>query len=227
MKHYPIHETFHSWQGEGAHLGRSSFFIRLYGCPIHCPWCDSAGTWHPDYIPTNIDKLDTDELVKRAVASKAEIVIITGGEPAIHDLHELVSGLRDAGLPSHLETSGAFQISGDLDWITLSPKWQALPLQENIERASEFKIIVEDRDSIDKWIQQIGFENLRGRPTWLQPEWSQSSNPEVLHSITEAVKKRGAPLRAGFQAHKFYKADLEDPGHRKPVPLGGREELGE
>lgn len=226
MTRYPIHETFHSWQGEGAHLGRSSFFIRLFGCPVHCPWCDAAGTWHPDYIPKNIEKRDTEDLVKHALESNAEIVVITGGEPAIHDLEELASALCEAGMPAHLETSGAFEIKGRFDWITLSPKWQALPLAANIELASEFKIIVEDEDSIEKWIQYIGLNKFADRPAWLHPEWTQASNPAVLESITATVKRLGDPFRAGYQAHKLYRADLQDPRSRTPVPLGGKPELG-
>jgi len=155
-----------------------------------------------------------------------KIVVITGGEPAIHDLGELTQALQKAGIPVHLETSGAFQIRGAFDWITLSPKWQALPLRENLERASEFKIIVEDEMSIDRWLKELGRDRIGERPTWLHPEWSQAKNPSVLHAITQAVKEGGAPLRAGYQVHKLYQADLEDSRHREPAPLGGRPELG-
>src|SRR5690606_10755697 len=51
---YPVHEQFHTWQGEGVHMGRSAYFIRTFGCPVKCPWCDSAGTWHPDHIPAKV-----------------------------------------------------------------------------------------------------------------------------------------------------------------------------
>lgn len=150
IQRLPVHEQFHSWQGEGVHLGRSAYFIRLFGCPVHCPWCDSAGTWHPEYVPKNVEKASVSELVDKAKASGADFVVVTGGEPAIHDLRELTQLLRDTGLPVHLETSGAFEIRGKFDWITLSPKWQKLPLAENLSRASEFKIIVENENSIEK-----------------------------------------------------------------------------
>jgi organic radical activating enzyme len=222
---YPIHETFHSWQGEGVHLGRSAFFIRLFGCPVKCPWCDSAGTWHHAYIPKRIEKRSASELTEAAAYAGAEFVVVTGGEPAIHDLRPLTNGLRERGIPVHLETSGAFEIKGAFDWITLSPKWQRLPLAENLGLADELKLIVEDEQSIEKWIQELG-DRIDKAPVWLHPEWSQHEDSGVLQSITSIVKNRGAPFRAGLQAHKFFKADLLDPNSSKPSPLGGNLDLG-
>ena len=77
----PVYERFHAWQGEGAHMGKSAFFIRLHGCPVHCPWCDSAGTWHPDHVPDSIDRIEPIDLAEEALQSGCEIVVITGGEP--------------------------------------------------------------------------------------------------------------------------------------------------
>ena len=206
-------------------MGRSAFFIRLFGCPVHCPWCDSAGTWHKDYIPKNVERLNATELAERAKASGAEFVVLTGGEPTVHELTDLTRELHSNGMSVHLETCGAFAIKGDIDWVTLSPKWQALPLKENVEAASELKFIVEDEKSIEEWIREIGpvKENV---PVWLHPEWSQRSNEAVLSSITEWVKTKGQPFRAGIQAHKFFKADLLDPGSRDATPLGGDPKLG-
>ena len=206
-------------------MGRSAFFIRLFGCPVQCPWCDSAGTWHSDYAPKEIERLTVEPLVERAVKSGAEFVVLTGGEPAIHDLSRLTRALRDSGMPSHLETCGGFEIKGTFDWITLSPKWQKLPLPENLERASEFKLIIEDEASIVKWIQEIGscFDD---RPVWLNPEWSRRADQRILNSICSCVKQRGAPFRAGYQLHKLYHVDQLDENVRRPVPLGGDESLG-
>jgi hypothetical protein len=100
-----------------------------------------------------------------------------------------------------------------------------LPLAENIGLASELKLIVEDEVSIKKWIHVLG-DGIGETPVWLNPEWSQRENRGVLESITSTVKKRGAPFRAGLQAHKFFKADLLDPNSSKPSPLGGNMELG-
>ncbi len=224
-KQLPVHERFYSWQGEGTHMGRAAYFIRLFGCPVHCPWCDSAGTWHPDFVPAKVARHSAAELAEFAAATKAEFAVITGGEPAIHDLTDLTAALRARGIPAHLETSGAFPLRGAFDWITLSPKWQALPLEANLRAASEFKLIIEDEQSIEKWIRHAG-AYFGGKPVWLHPEWSQRGNPAVLESITRAVKERGAPLRAGYQLHKLYRADLLDPHSQPSAPLGGDVEKG-
>ncbi len=221
MKPLPVNEHFHTWQGEGLHTGRAAYFIRLQGCPVKCPWCDSAGTWHPDWIPGDVQRLSVVELADAAEASGADIVVLTGGEPTIHDLDELTAGLKSRKLPVHLETCGGYPLRGQFDWVTLSPKWWQLPLDENLRRADELKLIVEDPGSIEKWMSE-----LEGRFTcetvWLQPEWSQTGNADVLNAITAWVKTHGDPFRAGYQLHKTYAADQLDPAARPTVPLGGR-----
>ncbi len=223
--YYPVHEMFHSWQGEGDHLGKSAFFVRLFGCPVHCPWCDSAGTWHPDYIPENVNRIDADAIADTASAAKPEFVVITGGEPTIHNLSPLTKALKKRGLKCHLETSGAFEIKGTFDWITLSPKWQSAPLEASLEMADEFKLIVEEENSVEKWIETLG-KWVDGRSIWLHPEWSKREESRILKAITEFVKNNGVPFRAGLQAHKYYRADLLDPNSAKPSPLGGDPRLG-
>ncbi len=227
MKKLPIHERFFTWQGEGVHLGRSAYFIRTYGCPVKCPWCDSAGTWHPDHTPKNVEKAEVDELVSAVVQSKCDFVVITGGEPTIHDLSFLTSALHQEKIPVHIETCGAFSFRGDFDWVTLSPKWWKLPMEENLSKASEFKIIVEDELSVEKWVKKIQLADF-DVPVWLHPEWSalnDQENPErkisVLSSISNWVKEHGSPFRAGYQMHKVYDVDRLDPNSRELVPLGG------
>jgi organic radical activating enzyme len=147
----PVHEQFYSFQGEGCHAGRAAYFIRLFGCPVHCPWCDSAGTWHPDFTPKHIERVEVATLAAAAAASAAEFTVITGGEPTIHDLRGLTDALQAVGQPVHLETSGAFPIKGDFDWITLSPKRWKLPLEANLALADELKIIVDRVDAIAEY----------------------------------------------------------------------------
>ena len=84
---YPVYERFHSWQGEGTHLGKSAFFIRLHGCPVHCPWCDSAGTWHPDHKPENVERMNPDDLADEAFMACPEIVVIR-----VESLHSQPTG---------------------------------------------------------------------------------------------------------------------------------------
>lgn len=216
----PIYETFYAWQGEGCHMGRAAYFIRTFGCPVKCPWCDSAGTWHPDWIPEKIDRITPAILAARATEHKAEFAVITGGEPTIHDLTPLTTALRELGLPSHLETSGSFEIRGDFAWITVSPKWAKLPLPENVRRANELKLIVEDPTSIDKWLEHLA-PHRSGQVIWLHPEWSKREDPAVLNAISAAVKSHGHSLRAGYQLHRLYNVDALDSNAKAQVPLGG------
>jgi organic radical activating enzyme len=217
----PIHEQFYSFQGEGVHQGRAAYFIRTFGCPIHCPWCDSAGTWHPDYKTKGLQRIPIEQLVTNAQKTAAEFVVITGGEPTIHELNPLVDALHEVGLPVHLETSGAFPITADFDWITLSPKRWKHPLQNSIQKANELKIIVDQTSAIAEYSELIGAE-YHGSNIWLQPEWSQVKNKQILNAITEWIKRNGAPFRAGLQNHKYYSADEQDPRSEAAVPLGGR-----
>ncbi len=221
MRALPVHERFHSWQGEGVHTGRNAFFIRLFGCPVKCPWCDSAGTWHPAHVPKKVPKLTPEELAEEAAAARPEFVVITGGEPAIHDLGSLTRALAARKLPAHIETSGAFELTGQLAWVTVSPKWASLPLDSALARADELKLIVEDATSVDRWLDVLGKRIGHVRHIWLHPEWTQRANPAVLAAITQAVKQRGGPFRAGWQMHKLYRADELDARSATAVPLGG------
>lgn len=222
---YPVHETFYSWQGEGCHQGRAAFFIRLFGCPLRCPWCDSAGTWHPDHVPKKVPRRTAAELADEAAAERPEFVVITGGEPCIHNLTALTAALAARGLPVHLETSGAFPITGGIDWVTLSPKSAAAPLADSVARAAEFKLIVDAADAVElrlAELERLGRRADDRRPVWLHPEWSRRADPVILRLITEAVKSRRAPFRAGWQLHKNYRADALDTRSAPEVPLGGR-----
>ncbi|MGK0310001.1 MAG: organic radical activating enzyme [Lentimonas sp.] len=225
----PIHERFYSFQGEGVHAGRAAYFIRTFGCPVHCPWCDSAGTWHPDYIPKKIARFEPEELAAEAAKTAAEFTVITGGEPTIHDLTNLTEELHAVCQKVHLETSGAFAIKGTFDWITLSPKRWKLPLAENIDCANEFKLIIDRPEAIEEYVAAImknGTKIKADCTIWLHPEWSQHDNSEILNRITEWIKIHGAPYRAGWQLHKNYAADLLDQQSVPAAPLGGIPEKG-
>ena len=115
---YPVMEHFYTLQGEGYHQGRAAYFIRLAGCDVGCVWCDVKDSWEADKHPV----LSVAELLELVRASKTKIVVITGGEPLMHDLDGLTSALHENGYQVHIETSGAWPLSGDLDWICLSPK---------------------------------------------------------------------------------------------------------
>lgn len=201
---YSVFEMFHSFQGEGVHAGRSAFFIRLYGCPIQCPWCDSAGTWLPD-ANVSVKKIPAEELARAAFEACPDFVVITGGEPAIHDLRPLCVALHARGLRIHIETSGTFPIPETVDWITVSPKVRRMPLRENWERASELKFIITEPEDLVFWAEKMSRERVSSAtPVWLHPEWSQHKNPAVLSAIAEWICRKGFPFRAGWQLHKLF-----------------------
>ena len=147
----PVVETFHSLQGEGLQAGRSAFFIRLAGCSVGCPWCDTKHSWpqgnHPDR-----SLADLAGEAAAAAAAGAAFVVITGGEPLHHRLDPLCMALRQAttspvrpeGLPLHLETSGVDPLSGRFHWITLSPKRHRPPSGELLGSCDELKVVVHE-----------------------------------------------------------------------------------
>jgi 7-carboxy-7-deazaguanine synthase len=218
MRDLPVYETFYTWQGEGCHMGKPAFFIRLFGCPVHCPWCDSAGTWHPDHIPETIDKRSISALVSDASQHNSAMVVITGGEPCIHDLKDLTQELQKTGKRVHLETSGAFPIKGSFDWITLSPKIWKKPIPSCLEQADEYKIIVDSLEAIDVWETEISVY-WKDKSVWLHPEWSKRNDPSILNLINGRVKESKQPYRAGFQIHKLYQVDEEDERSKPTIQL--------
>jgi len=221
---YPIHERFATWQGEGVHMGRKAFFIRTLGCPVKCPFCDSAGTWHPKWVPKEKNLMSVGQLMREVFDADPQFIVVTGGEPAIWDLEPLCHAAAEAGYKIHIETSGGFELRGSFNWITVSPKrWKPL-LESCAGLADEFKVIVTEPKDIQFYIDMIdaaiGVRPLR-KPIWLHPEWSQRNNHDVLDAICEAVGGKDARLRAGYQLHKLYKVDALDERTRQLVPLGG------
>lgn len=114
----PVMERFYTIQGEGVHSGCPAYFIRLAGCDVGCVWCDVKDSWNVEEHPL----LSVEELINDVVHAGANRVIITGGEPLMHDLQELTVGLRSNAIAVHLETSGVHPLSGEWNWITFSPK---------------------------------------------------------------------------------------------------------
>ena len=239
QKTLPVHEIFHAFQGEGVHMGRSALFIRTFGCPVKCPWCDSAGTWHHKYVPANIARMSREDLEHEIARARDEIefVVLTGGEPCIHaDMLLVLQEVCEANnLPLHIETCGAFPIANNqlhpTTWVTVSPKWDKPPVLAMVRRADELKIIIEDPGSLGRWERhfkdELGIElSNASQDVWLHPEWSRREDAELLGSITNAVKRHGMRYRAGWQLHKLYQCDSLDGRSRPLVPLGGNMNLG-
>jgi organic radical activating enzyme len=134
-------ETFHSLQGEGLHTGRSAFFVRLAGCDVGCPWCDTKHSW-PEAAHPRLAVAELARQAQRAREQGAAFLVVTGGEPLQHDLGPLCAALAACGLPLHLETSGAHPLSGRFDWLTLSPKRQRPPGEDLLAACDELKVVV-------------------------------------------------------------------------------------
>jgi 7-carboxy-7-deazaguanine synthase len=178
----PVMESFYTLQGEGAHQGRAAFFIRLGGCDVGCVWCDVKESWDASKHP----RRSIPDLVAEASAYPGRLAVITGGEPLMHDCKELTSALRRAGFRTHIETSGAWPLSGDWDWVTFSPKKFKAPLPEVAARADELKVVIfnkTDFDWAEKWAAQVS----PGCRLFLQPEWSKSAivTPMIIDYIKE------------------------------------------
>ncbi len=188
-------EDFYTLQGEGAYQGRAAYFIRLAGCDVGCVWCDVKESWPMEAHPM----VDIDTIVQRASQSGAPIAVITGGEPAMHDLGELTQRLRQAGMRTHIETSGAHPLTGQWDWICLSPKKFKAPLPSVYGQAHELKIIVYHKSDLD-WAEQEAARTSPDCRLFLQPEWSREK--EMLPLIIDYVKKNPR-WTVSLQVHKY------------------------
>jgi 7-carboxy-7-deazaguanine synthase len=178
----PVMESFYTLQGEGAHQGRAAFFIRLGGCDVGCVWCDVKESWDADKHPHR----SIPDLVTEASAYPGRLAVITGGEPLMHDCTELTSQLHEAGFATHIETSGAWPLSGDWNWVTFSPKKFKAPLPEIPSRADELKVVVYNKSDLawaEQWAAQVSPECRR----YLQPEWSKSAvaTPLIIDYIKD------------------------------------------
>ncbi len=132
-----VYEEFYSLQGEGRHTGMATYFVRFAGCDVGCPWCDSSEAWNGGTLTDEVS------IATRAIASGAPAVVVTGGEPLMQNLDKLTSELHKHGLAVHLETSGTHPLSGDFDWVCLSPKRHRPPL---FFKADELKVVIASGD---------------------------------------------------------------------------------
>lgn len=195
----PVVETFHSVQGEGVWSGHNAFFIRLAGCDVGCTWCDTKHSWPMQAHPV----VSIEDLVNQAIASAPFMVVITGGEPLMHDLTALSMALhranrKDANFRVHLETSGSHPLSGQFDWITLSPKRFKPPLQEIYDLANELKVVIGEPDDL-VWAEQQASSVSSGVVKLLQPEWTSPQGQQLAINYVLAH----ADWRIGLQTHKF------------------------
>lgn len=191
----PLVEDFYTLQGEGRHTGRAAYFIRLGGCDVGCKWCDAKVTWNSRNFP----QTPVDVIVERATSHPARSIVITGGEPTLYDLQELTNKLKVKGLEVFLETSGTNPICGYFDWICLSPKKQEPPLAENLAKAHELKVIIQNEQDLSwgEWCaERVSADCL----LYLQPEWSRRA--QMMPLIVEYIMAH-PKWRISLQSHKY------------------------
>ncbi|MEI9942953.1 MAG: 7-carboxy-7-deazaguanine synthase QueE [Chitinophagaceae bacterium] len=192
---YPVMEHFYTLQGEGYHQGRAAYFIRLGGCDVGCVWCDVKESWDAEKHP----KYEVESLKSEVKNTPSEIVVITGGEPLMHNLNALTKELQDAGLKTHIETSGAHPLSGDWDWICLSPKKFKAPLAEVIAAANELKVVIFNKSDF-AWAEKYAAEVSAECKLYLQPEWDKAAQMTPL--IIDYIKAN-PQWELSLQIHKY------------------------
>ena len=191
----PVMESFYTLQGEGYHQGKAAYFIRLGGCDVGCTWCDVKESWDAEKHPL----MAIENLISKVKETAAEIVVITGGEPLMHNLNGLTMALQSQGLRTHIETSGVYVMSGQWDWICISPKKFKSPLRENLPLADELKVIVFNKSDFD-WAEKHAVQVSDQCKLYLQPEWEKSSvmTPLIIEYIKQHPK-----WELSLQIHKF------------------------
>lgn len=190
----PLMEEFYTIQGEGYHTGTAAYFIRVGGCDVGCHWCDVKESWNAaTHPPTDIS------LIVNNAKQYAETVVITGGEPLTWNMSPLTKALKRENLKVHIETSGAYPLSGEWDWICLSPKKTKLPDVTVYDRAHELKAIIHNKHDFIFAEEQAEKVN-KNAILFLQPEWSKRE--EMTPLIVDYVMKN-PKWRVSLQTHKY------------------------
>ena len=191
----PVMEKFYTLQGEGYHQGKAAYFIRLGGCDVGCVWCDVKDSWDAGKHPLN----EIDLLVEDALEFNGRLVVVTGGEPLMHDLFALTTQLHAAGFQTNIETSGSSELSGNWDWICLSPKKFKAPLPEILPLANELKIIVFNSSDFS-WAEKYAAKVDPSCKLYLQPEWEKAATVTPL--IVDYIKAH-PQWELSLQIHKY------------------------
>ncbi|MEX0289677.1 MAG: 7-carboxy-7-deazaguanine synthase QueE [Flavobacteriaceae bacterium] len=190
----PLMEEFYTIQGEGFHKGTAAYFIRVGGCDVGCHWCDVKESWNAGtHPPTEI------EHIAENAAKYSDTIVVTGGEPLTWDMDPLTTALKERKLKTHIETSGAYALSGIWDWICLSPKKNKLPMPEIYSKADELKVIVYNKHDLIFAEEQAALVN-QECILYLQPEWS--VRDKVTPLIVDYVMKN-PKWKVSLQTHKY------------------------
>lgn len=190
----PLMEEFYTIQGEGFHTGKAAYFIRIGGCDVGCHWCDVKESWNAKlHPPTSADNIVAN------VIKYANTVVITGGEPLMWELDYITNALQANNIKTHIETSGAYKLSGTWDWICLSPKKTKLPLAEIYSKCHELKVIVFNKNDF-KFAEEQAAKVGANCELFLQPEWS--NREKMMPLIVDYVMK-DPKWKVSLQTHKY------------------------
>lgn len=188
-------EHFYTLQGEGYHQGKAAYFIRLGGCDVGCVWCDVKESWSEEAHP----RFAISEIIQWVKATPAPLVVITGGEPLMHHLNALTNAFQVEGIKTHIETSGAHALTGNWDWICLSPKKFKAPLPELIPLANELKVVIYHASDFE-WAEAYARQVKPGCRLYLQPEWERADRMTPL--IIDYIKAN-PQWELSLQIHKY------------------------
>jgi len=191
----PVMEYFYTLQGEGFHVGKSAFFIRLAGCSVGCVWCDVKESWEV----SSTQLVTIESLVNAVVTSGTSFVVITGGEPAMYNLSYLIEALNQKNIYCAIETSGVYELKGAIDWYCFSPKKFKSPCAEAYEKANELKVVVYHKSDL-KWAQEHAEKVNEACLLYIQPEWSKRE--ELIPLVIDFIKQNPS-WRLSLQTHKY------------------------
>ena len=194
----PVMEKFYTIQGEGYYSGQPFYFIRLGGCDVGCHWCDVKESWDQNQHQF----IEIDDLIKD-VKEYTSNVVITGGEPLMWDLSEFTKRFKENNIKLHLETSGAYEMSGNWDWVCLSPKKKMLPKQEIYSKANELKVIIYNNDDFKFAIQESEKVSSKCK-LFLQPEWSKF---DIMKDKIAQFVMKNKNWNISLQIHKYLEID--------------------
>lgn len=193
-KTLPIMEEFYSLQGEGFHTGKAAYFLRIGGCDVGCSFCDIKESWNADVHSL----VEVDNVINNILTTKANTVVVTGGEPCLYNLNYLCEQISKKGLALHLETSGSEKISGKWDWICFSPKKETRIQQSFYKQANELKVIIEEPSDL-VWAEKNA-SRMHHCELYLQPEWSRRD--VVMPVIVDYILKH-PQWKVSLQSHKY------------------------
>lgn len=190
----PLMEEFYTIQGEGFHTGKAAYFIRVGGCDVGCHWCDVKESWNADLHPAT-KTLKIIENVKK----HANTVVITGGEPLMWNMDFITKNLKKENIKIHIETSGAYPLTGKWNWICLSPKKTKLPLEDIYLKANELKMIIYNKNDF-KFAEEQAKKVNKNCELFLQPEWSnrEKMTPQIVDYVMQNPK-----WKISLQTHKY------------------------